>query len=93
MRPPQLSWYPQVAMREEHGVCVARGRPAVVVIGPRLHGISIELGIESFLEAINLLHRIRELGINITQACIHVVCTPHQQLDEVGMQLCICHLL
>jgi hypothetical protein len=59
---------------------------AVVVNGTRLE-LGVELGIERCLKDSNLVHRIRKLGINITQACDHILCTPHQQPSEVGMQL------
>jgi hypothetical protein len=34
--------------------------------------LGIELGVKRCLKASNLVHRIRKLGINITQAYVHI---------------------
>ena len=68
---------PQMAVQEERGEHVVHGRPAVVVDGPGLPGTGRQAGVEGCLKTSNLVHRIRKLGINLTQACVHILCTPY----------------
>src|SRR3954470_7607739 len=46
---------------------------------------NVKLGVEGFLESIDLVDGVGELGVKLPEACIHVFSTTNQELGEVGM--------
>src|SRR3954464_12641551 len=46
---------------------------------------SVKLGVEGFLESIDLIHGVGELGVKLPEARIHVFSATVQERGEVGM--------